>query len=139
MPEGHKSWCRWHLCSVSSLRSDRRALLPILCTHGRRRRFNAGQPGFGISACDYLAKRKVILVGGDNWGTEAGAAGSLAGENEQPVECHIKLLVKHGIWNIENLDLTQLVEDGISEFLFVWAPLKMKGATGSPGNPVAIY
>jgi kynurenine formamidase len=105
----------------------------------RRRRFNAGQPGFGISACDYLAERKVILVGGDNWGTEAGAAGSMAGENEQPVECHIKLLVKHGIWNIENLDLTQLVEDEVSEFLFVWAPLKMKGATGSPGNPVAIY
>jgi hypothetical protein len=25
------------------------------------------------------------------------------------------------------------------EFLFVWSPLKMKGATGSPGNPVALY
>lgn len=105
----------------------------------RKKQFNAGQPGFGISACDFLAERKVILVGGDNWGTEAGAAGNLAGENDQPLECHIKLLVKHGIWNIENLDLTQLVEDGVSEFLFVWAPLKMKGATGSPGNPVAIY
>lgn len=105
----------------------------------RKRKFNAGQPGFGISACDYLAERKVILVGGDNWGTEAVAAGSFAGENEQPIECHVKLLVKQGIWNIENLDLTQLVEDGVSEFLFVWAPLKMKGATGSPGNPVAIY
>ena len=105
----------------------------------RKQKFNAGQPGFGISACEYLAERKVILVGGDNWSTEATAAGSFAGENEQPVECHIKLLVKHGIWNIENLDLTQLVEDGVSEFLFVWAPLKMKGATGSPGNPVAMY
>lgn len=105
----------------------------------RRNKFNAGQPGFGISACEYLAERKVILVGGDTWGTEAVAADSLGGENEQPIECHIKLLVKHGIWNVENLDLTQLVEDGVSEFLFVWAPLKMKGATGSPGNPVAIY
>jgi hypothetical protein len=25
------------------------------------------------------------------------------------------------------------------EFLFVWSPLKMKGGTGSPGNPVALY
>lgn len=44
-----------------------------------------------------------------------------------------------GIWNIENLDLTQLVEDKAYEFLFVWSPLILKGATGSPGNPVALY
>ena len=105
----------------------------------RTRKFNSGQPGFGISACEYLASRKIILLGGDNWGTEATAPGTFGGENEQPFECHIKLLTKRGIWNIENLDLTQLVEDGVSEFLFVWAPLKMKGATGSPGNPVALY
>jgi hypothetical protein len=27
----------------------------------------------------------------------------------------------------------------VTEFLFVWAPLKIVGATGSPGNPVALY
>jgi hypothetical protein len=31
------------------------------------------------------------------------------------------------------------VADKAYEFLFVWSPLKMKGATGSPGNPMAIY
>ncbi len=101
--------------------------------------FNSGAPGFGISACEYLASQKIILTGADSWGTEAAAAGTLAGENEQAFECHIKLIAKRGIWNIENLDFTQLIEDGVSEFLFVWSPLKMKGATGSPGNPVAIY
>lgn len=105
----------------------------------RTARFNSGEPGFGISACEYLASRKIILTGGDNWGTEAVAAGTFTGENDQPFECHIKLITKRGIWNIENLDLTQLVEDGVSEFLFVWSPLKMKGATGSPGNPIALY
>ena len=80
-----------------------------------------------------------MLLGGDNWATEATASGGFAGENEQPFECHLELLTKRGVWNIENLDLTQLVEEGVSEFLFVWAPLKMKGATGSPGNPIAIY
>lgn len=31
------------------------------------------------------------------------------------------------------------VADKAYEFLFAWSPLKIKGATGSPGNPIAIY
>ncbi len=104
----------------------------------RRDAFNAGEPGFGLSACEYLASRKIILTGADSWGVEA-VGPKLAGEGPQPFECHIKLQTKRGIWNIENLDLSQLVEDEAYEFLFVWAPLKLKGATGSPGNPVALY
>jgi len=40
---------------------------------------------------------------------------------------------------MENLGLSKLFAEKVYEFLFVYAPLKMKGATGSPGNPVAIY
>jgi kynurenine formamidase len=104
----------------------------------RRAAFNAGEPGFGVSACEYLASRKIILTGGDSWGVEA-VGPNLGGEGPQPFECHIRMMTKRGIWNIENLDLTQLIEDQAYEFLFVWAPLKLKGATGSPGNPVALY
>ena len=104
----------------------------------RAAQFNAGEPGFGISACEYLAERKVILTGADTWGTEAVGKG-FGGENPQPFECHLKLQTKRGIWNLENLDLSQLVADKAYEFLFVWSPLKMKGATGSPGNPMALY
>jgi len=101
----------------------------------RAAEFNAGEPGFGISACEYLAERNIILTGADTWAVEA-----VPGENaDRPFECHMQLQTRRGIWNIENLDLTQLLEDGVHEFLFVWAPLKMKGATGSPGNPVALY
>jgi len=100
--------------------------------------FNAGEPGFGISACEYLASRNIILTGADTWAVEAVGKGS-GGENPQPFECHIKLQTKNGIWNLENLDLSQLVADRVYEFLFVWSPLKMKGATGSPGNPIALY
>ena len=100
--------------------------------------FNAGEPGFGISACEYLASRKIILTGADTWAVEAVGPG-FAGEMAQPFECHIKLMTKRGIWNLENLDLTQLVADNAYEFLFTWSPLKIKGATGSPGNPIAIY
>ena len=71
----------------------------------------------------------------DTWAVEA-----VPGENDGlPFECHMQLQTRRGIWNIENLDLSQLVADKAYEFLFVWAPLKMKGATGSPGNPVALY
>ncbi len=100
--------------------------------------FNAGEPGFGISGCEYLASRNVILTGADSWSVEA-VGPDFAGENSQPFECHLRLQTKRGIWNIENLDLSQLVADKAYEFLFVWSPLKLRGATGSPGNPVAIY
>ena len=100
--------------------------------------FNAGSPGFGLSACEYLASRKIILWGGDTASTEAVAA-DFGGETAQPFECHVKMMARSGIWNIENLDLSQLVTDKAYEFLFTWSPLKLKGATGSPANPVAIY
>jgi len=96
--------------------------------------FNAGEPGFGISACEYLAAKKIALTGADTWAVEA-----VPGEGEQPFECHIKLQTKRGIWNLENMDLSQLVADKAYEFAFVWAPLKIKGGTGSPGNPIALY
>ncbi len=97
--------------------------------------FNAGEPGFGISACNYLAESKIILTGADSWAVEA-----VPGENaDKPFECHVQLQTRRGIWNLENMDLSQLVADKAYEFLFVWSPLKMKGASGSPGNPIALY
>ena len=97
--------------------------------------FNAGEPGFGIAACNYLAERKITLLGADSWAVEA-----VPGENAtKPFECHLQLQTRRGIWFLENLDLNQLVGDKAYEFLFAWAPLKMKGATGSPGNPIALY
>lgn len=100
--------------------------------------FNAGEPGFGLSACEYMAARKIILWGADSWGAEAVGPG-FGGETPQPFECHAKMQTMKGIWTLENLDLTQLVTDNVYEFLFVWSPLKIKGATGSPGNPMALY
>ena len=46
--------------------------------------------------------------------------------------------VGHGIFNIENLALDELARDAAYEFLFVFTPVRFKGATGSPGRPLAI-
>jgi kynurenine formamidase len=40
--------------------------------------------------------------------------------------------------NHENLDFTDLIKDRVSEFVYVFAPLRIKGATGSAGRPIAI-
>ena len=100
--------------------------------------FNSGEPGFGISACNKMAEAGIILWGSDVWASEAVGKG-FGGENVQPFECHIQMMTRRGIWNLENMDLSQLVADQAYEFLFAWSPLKIKGGTGSPGNPIAMY
>ena len=102
----------------------------------RVKKFLAGEPGFGLSACEYLAERKIILTGGD---TSANDAQPVTDVKDAAVPCHTELQTRRGIWNIENLEFTQLLKDGVYEFLFVWSPLKIVGGTGSPGNPVALY
>jgi kynurenine formamidase len=39
---------------------------------------------------------------------------------------------------LENLATEALAREEVYEFAFVFAPLRMKGATGSPGNPIAV-
>jgi kynurenine formamidase len=48
------------------------------------------------------------------------------------------LLTKNGIFQHENLDLAELVGDRAWEVLYIFAPVPIKGATGSPGSPIAI-
>jgi len=55
------------------------------------------------------------------------------------LDCRPYLQAGVGIWNLENLQFVDLLADGTNEFLFVWSPLRIKGGTGSPGNPVAIW
>ncbi len=99
-------------------------------------KFTAGEPGFGRSACEYLAARKIAFMGGDTSANDAQPVGEIEGE---VVPCHQVAQTRHGIWNIENLDFEPLLQDGVYEFLLVWSPLKIVGGTGSPGNPVAIW
>lgn len=93
-----------------------------------------GEPGVSLAAAKWLAEQQVALVGSDNWAVEV-----VPGENpDRPFEVHQLLLVRHGIYTLENLDLEELAREKVHEFAFIFAPLRLKGATGSPGNPIAV-
>jgi hypothetical protein len=96
--------------------------------------YGAGEPGIGLAAAKYLTDRKVSMIGADTWAIEA-VPHERAGLS-YPV--HQWDLTKNGVYHLENLDLEQLAADGVHEFCFVFSPLRLKGATGSPGNPIAI-
>ena len=48
------------------------------------------------------------------------------------------LLIEQGIYIMESLDLEELAAAGAREFLFVALPLRIRGATGSMIDPVAV-
>jgi kynurenine formamidase len=50
---------------------------------------------------------------------------------------HRVLLVEAGVHIIEHLDLEQAAAEGLTQFVFMMAPLRIVGGTGSPVRPVA--
>ena len=51
---------------------------------------------------------------------------------------HTLLLIEKGIYIMESLYLEELARDGVCEFLFVALPIKIRGATGSMIDPIAV-
>lgn len=93
----------------------------------------AAEPGLTVESAAWLAERNAAVVGADNCAIEL--MPFPAGETF-PV--HLLLIQQHGIPLIENLDLGALARLGVTEFMFVAAPLPLTGATGSPLNPLAV-
>jgi kynurenine formamidase len=96
--------------------------------------FNATAPGVGVDAAQYLIDREVVIVGSDNWSTEV--VPNPNADLQFPV--HQLLVARNGIYIFENLLTEELARDRVYEFAFFFAPLRLKGAGGSPGNPLAI-
>jgi kynurenine formamidase len=97
-------------------------------------KYGASEPGIGIAAAQFLVDAEVVVVGADTWGVEVmpNPDASLSA----PV--HQLLLARNGIYLHENLVTADLARDNAYEFMYSFAPLRLKGATGSPGNPIAI-
>jgi kynurenine formamidase len=107
------------------------------------RGLSTGVPGVSAAGATFLADLGIHATGADTIAYEQLAPG--AGHGLLPA--HRVLLVEHGIYIIEALDLEGLSAAlataglggrGCYEFLFVMSPLKFYGATGSPVRPLAV-
>lgn len=94
----------------------------------------SGVPGVTENAAAWLATSGVVATGTDTTAYEQIPPG--AGHRVLPV--HRLLLVEHGIHIIEHLNLENAAAAGLTEFLFVVAPLRIVGGTGSPVRPLAV-
>lgn len=93
--------------------------------------------GPDLSAAEWMLERGVVATGTDTEPYEVQPApdrGSPA--NPQPV--HTRLLIENGIYLLESIYLEEIARDRVYEFLFVMLPLKIRGATGSMVDPLAM-
>lgn len=97
----------------------------------------SGEPGLSPEAAQWLAEQDVCLVGSDN--------SAICSLNQSGLSCdeldddiHMILLWQHGVYLLEMLWLKELAAQQAGEFLFMLAPLHIKGGTGSPVNPLAV-
>jgi|SRR5450432_117127 kynurenine formamidase len=64
----------------------------------------------------------------------------LAMDSPPDFPLHENLIVKNGIFNLEFMNFETLqTTDRKYIFMFIFTPLRLRGATGSPGRPLAIY
>ena len=96
--------------------------------------FGATSPGIGLEAARWLVEREVVIVGSDTWSMEVVPNP----DSNLAFPVHQLLIPRNGIYIFENLVTEDLARDRVYEFAFFFAPLKLKGATGSPANPLAI-
>ncbi len=91
-------------------------------------------PGLGVEGAQYLADLDVVAAGSDTWGLEV-----IPFEDEtRPFEVHATLLVRNGVYILENMVTAPLAEDGVTEFFFVLGVPRLQGAVQAIINPVAI-
>ena len=84
-------------------------------------------PGLAVSAAKYLVSKKINLVGIDSPSIDLG--------KDQRFSVH-HVLAKNGVLIVENL--AKLEKINSEKFHLIVAPLKLKGATGSPVRAIAL-
>lgn len=97
-------------------------------------RYMADTPGLTRESAEWLADRGAILIGADNISTDVGP--SREPDNWVPV--HSSMLTERGVPIMQNVNLEGLAADGVDEFAFIGASLKLRGADGAPMRPIAL-
>jgi kynurenine formamidase len=92
------------------------------------------EPGPGMELAAWLVERGVALTGCDTW-----SYGPVPAEDPaRPFEVPQTLNVRHGVFIVENLDLSALAADGVREFALILTHPKLRGATGAWTSPIAL-
>ena len=98
-------------------------------------RFGKVEPGLSLSGARYLVEKGVVAIGADNWALEV-----MPFEKDTGVfEVHQYLLARNGTYILENMNTKPLVEDKVSEFMFVLGTPRFAGSVQAVINPVALY
>ncbi len=96
------------------------------------------QPGLGAGCLEWIYNRGPAVLGTD---TATDPTGAEIGHIKAPI--HSVCLVAMGMWIIDGCDLEILAKTCTElerwEFLFLASPLRLKNATGSPTNPIAVF
>jgi kynurenine formamidase len=97
-------------------------------------RYLSGEPGPGLELAEWLAARQVALTGCDTW-----SYGPVPAEDPgRPFAVPQHLNIEHGVFVVENLDLSHLAADGVRDFALVLTFPKLRGATGAWTSPIAL-
>jgi kynurenine formamidase len=99
-----------------------------------RSKYLPDPPGLNRQGAEFLAKAGAIVIGADNHCLEQ----TPSADPENPQVVHTYLLAEAGVPILEIANLEELAEDGIHEFAFFGACLRLRGATGAPMRPVAM-
>ncbi|MEN3346895.1 MAG: hypothetical protein V7632_530 [Bradyrhizobium sp.] len=91
-------------------------------------------PGLTHEGAEFLAQDGAAMIGADNHTLEQ--IPSADAGNWQVV--HTYLLTEAGVPILEMANLEDLAADGVFEFVFFGACIRLRGATGAPMRPVAI-
>ena len=102
---------------------------------GDARRYLTGS-GMRGRVSEWFAGLGVLAVGADNMAWDL--PGEVDPEYGISLPGHALLLVRAGVYILENLFLEELSAAGVHSFTFVCLPLKLVGATGSPVRPIAL-
>lgn len=88
-------------------------------------------PGPDADVARRLVREGVVATGSDTMPYEAAPG-------DTPLEVHVILLPQAGVFIFEMMDLRELAAEDVARFLFIAAPLRLRGGTGSPINPLAV-
>ena len=95
--------------------------------------WGSGAPGILPEIAEYLKEKQVIAVGADTWSLDVVPVL----DEKEPFPAH-PILLTNGIYILEAMNTGEMAEDGVTDFLFILGPAKVRGAVQMIVNPIAI-